>query len=68
MTLNQYEWMLLNVDELVSLIIEEGSLHGPKTDAKLREVQRLESTARIKEKARLLLQSRLVPHNLGHLV
>ncbi len=66
-TLNQYEWMLLNGDKLAEAIKEDGRMNGPTADPLLAEVQPLESTGMIKQKARKLLKQKLEYRGVGHL-
>lgn len=65
--LNQYEWMLLNGDKLAALIKEDGGMSGPKADPLLTEVQRLDSSGRIRQQARELLKWKLDSIGAGHL-
>lgn len=66
--LNQFEWMLLYGDKLADAIKEDGSMIGRKADPLLTEVQALDSSGPIRQKARQILKMKLEERGLGHLL
>lgn len=63
-----YEWMLLNVHELVAAIEKDGRLDGHFSGPMLEEAQRYDRSGKLQAKARDLLRTHLRLKGLGDLL
>lgn len=64
---DQFHWMLQHGDKLAEAIKNAGGMHGDEVDKLLDEAQKLDSTGKTKQKARLLLKQKLEHRGVGHL-
>lgn len=65
--LNQYEWMLMHGDELADTMKEENGMNGPRVDALLTKLDKLDGPGQTRTQARKLLKSKLEWRKVGHL-